>query len=555
MAADQRSGCNNEEELSADRKGIKTDRTSKRELENNSSTSPNEAITSVKSKTARHIPGEHAMKYPLNSFIVALRKPMGMTVSYQVGCIRVSAIKPGGPADKSGKVVVGNVLLAVNGHDVGNESFRDVLDTIQKSGPIVDLLFSPGSSAAVDIASAASATDPAADNSINNDAGSAWQSNVGEKHSSATPATKYTPPTICVGEKIMKFFTNDFYEGKLERLPTKGSSLFFVVYSDGDREEMDEDGFWSAYSDYRVQKGITEPSEFVPDSLVVANDGRLATVRSFRPVSNGNDTTWSYRVHFTGWSATFDKWMLQVDLRKQTKSTLKWAEKVRASLGIKDRSKKKVKIEKTTSSPVPKVPTMCNSRTATSSATSTLTKRPAKATKAKSISVKSIGCDVVVQQYQLRSSEPHFRRAAVDAKRKLSTPPKEVPKKTRKVVGRKILSSKPTSGDKKANVVDHKNYILPKIDVGTSILKYFTEGRDYFEGTITKLPTPGKMFYRILYRDGDEEDMDQLELFRCFSDWCVANNEIPLTKVRNAALPMVRWSISFVWPMSNHVFL
>ena len=394
----------------------------------------------------------------------------------------------------------------------------------------------------------------------------------------------------------MKFFTDDFYEGKVERLPTKASSLFFVVYNDGDREELDEDGFWAAYSDYRVQKGMIEPSEFVPESLVVANDGRLAVVRSFRPVSNGVDTTWLYRVHFNGWSRTFDKWMLEVDLRKQTKSTLKWAEKVRTSLGIKDRSKKKVKREEASSAPAsrgalnkdvqvqkmmkttsrerggdhssplrsapsPETKGASLKKTTQSSGLknhsiksakavtveSISTKRPAKAVKAKSVPPKSIGCDVVVRQYPLRSSEPHLRRAAIDAKRKLSTPRKDVPKQAKKAVQRKNLSSsKPKrSGDKKASVADVDNYILPAIVVGTSILKYFVEGKDYFEGKITKLPTPAKKFYRIRYKDGDEEDMDPLELYMAFSDWCVANNEIPLTKVSNAVVLMIRGGISF----------
>ena len=175
------------------------------------------------------------------------------------------------------------------------------------------------------------------------------------------------------------------------------------------------------------------------------------------------------------------------------------------------------------------------------------TKRPAKAAKAKSIPPKSIGCDVIMRQYPLRSSEPHLRRAAVDAKRKLSTPRKDVPKQAKKAVQRKNLSSKPRrTGDEKANVADAENYILPAIVVGTSILKYFVEGKDYFEGKITKLPTPAKKFYRIRYQDGDEEDMDPLELYMAFSDWCVANNEIPLTKVRNVTLLMIRGGISFV---------
>ena len=430
------------------------------------------------------------------------------------------------------------------------------------------------------------------------DAKSARKSGGKRKRSSSAP-TVYTPPNICVGEKIMKFFTDDFYEGKVERLPTKASSLFFVVYNDGDREELDEDGFWAAYSDYRVQKGMIEPSEFVPDSLVVANDGRLAVVRSFRPVSNGIDSTWSYRVHFTGWSTTFDKWMLEVDLRKQTKSTLKWAEKVRTSLGIKDRSKKKMKREGDSSASAPKsasngraeeqemrettqrnrrgdlsyplrsvsspetkkgaslkkiLPTneLKHSlrRAKVAAAESISTKRPTKATKAKSIPSKSIGCDVVMRQYPLRSTEPHLRRAAVDAKRKISTTQKDVPKQAKKSLQRKNLSSKPRrTCDKKENMTDVDTYILPAIVVGTSILKYFVEGKDYFEGKITKLPTRAKNFYRIRYQDGDEEDMGPLELYMAFSDWCVANNEIPLTKVRNA-ITMV-CCISFVWTIFN----
>ena len=404
------------------------------------------------------------------------------------------------------------------------------------------------------------------------------------KRSAPTTDTKYTPPAVHVGEKVMKFFTDDFYEGKVKRLPTGGSPVFFVVYADGDSEEMDGDAFWAAYSDYQVQKNLIEPSEFVPDSLVIANDGRLATVRSFRPVSNGIDTEWSYHVHFTGWPASYDKWMLEVDLRKQTSSTLRWAEKVRASLRIKDRHSKKVKTEAASPSSVvqpvtsswteaPKVATKTPQkqsavdhsyplRNASSPGikTDTSTKkpplrrarstiigkpsssqRPAKIAKARMAPFTAIGCDVIMKQYPLRSSEPRSRQAAIDARQKLSTPRKELPKQPKKAVQRKSLSSKPRTDNKKAsNVSDAEKCILPSIVVGTSILKYFSEGRDYFEGKITSLPTPGNKFYRIRYQDGDEEDMDPLEMYMAFSDWCVANDEIPLTKVRNEA-PLIRF--------------
>ena len=146
-----------------------------------------------------------------------------------------------------------------------------------------------------------------------------------------------------------------------------------------------------------------------------------------------------------------------------------------------------------------------------------------------------------MKQYPLRSSESRSRQAAIDARQKLSTPRKKLPKQPKKAVQRKNLSSKPRTDDKKTdNASDAKNHILPSIVVGTSILKYFSEGRDYFEGKITSLPTSGNKFYRIRYQDGDEEDMDPLEIYMAFSDWCVANDEIPLTKVRNEA-PLIRF--------------
>ena len=684
------------------------------------------ALPLAAGNAARRINQEFPIKpAPLDSFVVALTKPMGITLLQKSGRIQVAAMKTGSPAERSGKVSIGNVLLAVNGRDVTKMKVDDVVKMIKNGGSISDRLlfsaeklaheacsyakysnsqghfqrtrkaedlgsfFSPlpigtrenrgsrflcsvegcskfsqgncrgmcvshskesskvkDSVVVVDtpkkrdridragVSAPAPASfvtpSPAKKRATNQNkcsvegcskykqskcnemcrahylesqtkAKSEQNSGGKRKRSDSTTATKYTPPTIAVGERIMKFFADGFYEGKVEQLPTKASSLFFVVYNDGDKEELDANDFWAAYSDYRVQKGLVEPSEFVPESLVVANDGRLAVVRSFRPVSNGIDTMWSYRVHFTGWSKTFDKWMLEVDLRKQTKSTLKWAEKVRTSLGVKDRSKKKVKREGASSTPAPKgaqnesvevrkmmkttprlsrgdhsyplrnIPSPETKKTAslkktlpsseqkhsiksakTTSARPTSTQRPAKAAKTKSIPSKSIGCDVVMRQYPLRSSEPHSRRAAVDAKRKLLTPRKDVPKQTKKAVQRKNLSSKPNqrAGVKKANVADADNYILPAIVVGTSILKYFVEGKDYFEGKITKLPTSAKNFYRIRYQDGDEEDMDPLELYMAFSDWCVANNEIPLTKVRNAATLMV-CCVSFVWPTNQ----
>ena len=592
---------------------------------------------------------QRAIDPPRNSFVAVLTKPMGLILKKMGDdSIKVSAIKPGSVADREGQVKIGDVLLAVNGKNVREKAVSEAAAIIEKSGEIVSMLFSahrgyvsPSASATVVTPSPAKGRSnrccvegcskykqnynhgmcrahyldsqtnaisdrtqgkprkpgpgspsiirgkpPATRNACNKKGSELARELPGKrKRSAPTANTKYTPPTIRVGEKVMKFFTDDFYEGKVKRLPTSGSPVFFVVYSDGDSEEMEEDDFWAAYSDYRVQKDMIEPSEFVPDSLVVANDGRLATVRSFRPVSNGIDTEWSYHVHFTGWPASYDKWMLEVDLRKQTASTLRWAEKVRASLRIKDRHSKKIKTEAKSPSPVSqpvtssrtearkvatKTPQRQSSvdhsyplRNASSPGikTDTSTKkpplrrarstiigkpsssqRPAKTAKARMAPSTSIGCDVIMKQYPLRSSEPRSRRAAINAKQKLSTPRKELPKRPKKTVQRKNLSSsKPKTDDKKSNnVSDAEKCILPSIVVGTSILKYFSEGKDYFEGKITSLPTQGNTFYRIRYQDGDEEDMDPLEMYMAFSDWCVANDEIPLTKVRNEA-PLIRF--------------
>ena len=74
--------------------------------------------------------------------------------------------------------------------------------------------------------------------------------------------------------------------------------------------------------------------------------------------------------------------------------------------------------------------------------------------------------------------------------------------------------------------------LLPDIAVGTNILKYFADGKQYYQGKITKLPGHGNSFYHARYNDGDEEDMTPDEMWMAFSDWCVYNKEMTLTKVR-----------------------
>ena len=74
--------------------------------------------------------------------------------------------------------------------------------------------------------------------------------------------------------------------------------------------------------------------------------------------------------------------------------------------------------------------------------------------------------------------------------------------------------------------------LLPDIAVGTNILKYFADGKQYYQGKITKLPGHGNSFYHARYNDGDEEDMTPAEMWMAFSDWCVYNKEMTLTKVR-----------------------
>ena len=74
--------------------------------------------------------------------------------------------------------------------------------------------------------------------------------------------------------------------------------------------------------------------------------------------------------------------------------------------------------------------------------------------------------------------------------------------------------------------------LVPDIAIGTNILKYFAEGKQYYQGKITRLPGRGNSFYHVRYEDGDDEDMEPDEMWMAFSDWCVANDEIALTEVR-----------------------
>ena len=78
---------------------------------------------------------------------------------------------------------------------------------------------------------------------------------------------------------------------------------------------------------------------------------------------------------------------------------------------------------------------------------------------------------------------------------------------------------------------ERADLLVPEITKGTSILKYFAEGKSYFQGKITKLPGRGNSFYHVRYDDGDEEDLEPHEMWIAFSDWCVANDEIELTEV------------------------
>lgn len=351
--------------------------------------------------------------------------------------------------------------------------------------------------------------------------------------------SEYKPPGIRIGMEVMKYFADEdgrskrYFEGTLRRTPTPSSPHYLIVYSDGDKEEISEDDFWAAYSDYRVQKNLIEPSEFVPDSLVVANNGRLGEVLSFRPVSNETDTTWSYRVHFTGLPASCDKWMVEVDLRKQTPSTLRWAEKVRAAVrAAANKSPGSVKRPASTSSgtkqPIAKqtpqssarpkasrkAPQVAEGRSHPSRRAGTSidsAQRPTKRAKASSSASSSdaTASDVV----------RHSRRAAAADARAVMT----------KTGGPKRL--KKEKSPPKAN-----NDTLPDIAIGTNILKYFAEGKQYYQGKITRLPGRGNGFYHVRYDDGDDEDMAPDEMWMAFSDWCVANDEIALTQVRKMHL-------------------
>ena len=356
---------------------------------------------------------------------------------------------------------------------------------------------------------------------------------------SAAVAREYMPPDIRVGMDIMRYFEVDgggksYFEGTLKRLPISSSPYYFIVYSDGDKEEISELNFWIAYSDYRVQKGMVKPSEFVPESLVVANDGRLAVVRSFRPVSNGTDTTWSYRVRFDGFSAKHDKWMLEVDLRKQTPATLKWAERVREA--VKKQSSGAAKKSASVRNPKPSSPKPKPLPSARPKATG----KPPRDNEGHSYPLRRSEMSIdeaspMVQKAKTSYSQEtaasdtstirHSRRAAAaDARAAMA-----------KTAGPKRLTkgkSPSPPKDVSNNNGTTNNNTLPEISVGTRILKYFKRGNKYYQGKITKLPSPGNSFYHIRYFDGDQEDMEPNEMWKAFSDWCVANGELTLTQVR-----------------------
>ena len=176
MSIDQRSGCDKAGKVNVVRPRVQiqqaqigSKKTRESGADNFSTTKLNGTITSLESidiskrkdctkkptsgqvagNAVRRINQERAIKSaPLNSFVVALTKPMGITLLQQSGRIEVAAIKTGSPAERSGKVGIGNVLLAVNGRDVTNMDVDDVVKMIKDGGSISDcLLFSSENSA------------------------------------------------------------------------------------------------------------------------------------------------------------------------------------------------------------------------------------------------------------------------------------------------------------------------------------------------------------------------------------------------------------------------
>mmetsp|Transcript_17933 Transcript_17933/g.39785 ORF Transcript_17933/g.39785 Transcript_17933/m.39785 type:complete len:871 (-) Transcript_17933:1298-3910(-) len=350
----------------------------------------------------------------------------------------------------------------------------------------------------------------------------------------------YRPPEVKVGEKVMKYFTDAYYEGKLARLPTKSSPYYFIVYEDGDKEDISEDDFWAAYSDWRVNKGVIRPSEFVPNDKVVVNDGRLAVVRTFCPVSRRGHTTWSYRVHFTGWSSFYDKWMPEADLRRETSATLRWAEKVReanrkAKSKAEPRTPSKAKSERSTTNRSPETQSVSSSRinAVKRSVEETPPARPYPMRNAR-----STGSDSTPAPKRAKTAASHSTSRSSSSGWKSRTRRSVMEDRASKAKnkGRKRLTrGKAAKTNEDGDDGDEDNGerdVLPVIEIGTSVLKYFSEGRDYFEGEVTRLPSKGRgpQYYHIVYEDEDEEDMEANDLWVAFSDWCVANGEISLTK-------------------------
>jgi len=359
-----------------------------------------------------------------------------------------------------------------------------------------------------------------------------------ETETTSAAASEYKPPEIRVGMNIMRYFTHvggqDYFEGTLKRLPIPSSPYYFIVYpADGDTEEISELDFWIGYSDCQVEKKVITPSEFVPGNLVVANDGKPGEVLSFRPVSNGTGTTWSYRVRFKGFSAKHDKWMLEVDLRKQTPATLKWGARVRAASKreFADSAKKPASTENVKPSPSKqKCPPSSARRKAPQdneghsyplrrAGTSIASAAPvAKRAKTSASSEDAAASDNVRDSRRAAATDARVAMLKMEEPKRLKREKSPSPRK-----GRGNESSSSNSGGT-------TNDTLPEIRVGTNVYKYF--GKKYYEGKITKLPGPGNSYYHIRYDDGDEEDMLPDEMWMAVSDWCVSNKELALTKVR-----------------------
>ena len=118
----------------------------KMEAESTSDDAVSRAAAGSTQVTENPSDGSHATDAPRIPFAVVLEKPMGITLTQKGKNIRVSEIKPDSVAERSGKVSIGNVILAVNGKGVMNKDLSGVAAMIKEGGSTVNILFLAGDS-------------------------------------------------------------------------------------------------------------------------------------------------------------------------------------------------------------------------------------------------------------------------------------------------------------------------------------------------------------------------------------------------------------------------